>query len=149
MSKESPQPTEPFAFTEHEKLSDERIKTLLDDAQTTIHRVEVNSNSYGEFLFVTISRPEEGGRKLLTFFGCGYHEYRERWFTDEWAWYRANPFAKTLEQHVTRDEANELLEARRKEIAALALGTAQSRRGQLFEMLAEMTDEGAPRGAGM
>ena len=76
MSKEQAQPPEPFAFTDHEKLwdkiSNSRFRALLDDTQTMIHKAEVGANSYGEFLFVTVSRPEEGRRHVLTFYGYGY-----------------------------------------------------------------------------
>lgn len=145
MSKEQPQPSEPFIFTESEKLwdklSDSRFRTLLDDPQTTIHKAEVDSNDYGEFLFVTVSRSEEGRQQVLTFYGYGYHEYRERWYTEEWACYRTNPFPKTMEQRLTREEAEELLEARRIDIALYITVATQTKRGRFFEMLAELTDD--------
>lgn len=113
----------------------------MNDPQTTIHKAEVDSNNYGEFLFVTISRPEEERQQVLTFYAYGYHQYRERWYTEEWAWYRANPFPKTMEQHLTREEAEELLEARREEIAPNVMAATQTKRGQFFEMIAELTDD--------
>lgn len=144
MSKEQVQPSEPFEFTEREilwdKLSDSRFRVLLDDPQTTIHKVEVESNDYGEFLFITVNRPEERRQQVLTFYGYGFHEYRERWFTDEWAWYRANPFPKMMEQNLTSEEAEELLAARREEIAP-NLAATQTKRGRLFEIIADLTDD--------
>lgn len=44
---------------------------LLNVPPTTIHKVDVDSNNYGEFLFVTVSRPEEEGPQLLTFLDWG------------------------------------------------------------------------------
>jgi hypothetical protein len=49
---------------------------------TTIHAAELSSNSYGEFLLVTVSRPGEEKPTYLTLYGLGYHEYRERWSTE-------------------------------------------------------------------
>lgn len=69
-SKEQPQPPNPFGLTEHEKLwdqvSDERLRALIEDPATTIHKLDVDANNYGEFVFVTLSREEEGQRQLLT-----------------------------------------------------------------------------------
>ncbi|MBZ0304415.1 MAG: hypothetical protein K8J31_32060 [Anaerolineae bacterium] len=145
MSTENPQPAEPFAFTEREKLweriSDDRVRALLNDDQTTVHKVEVDNNSYGEFLFVTVSRSEEGRQQVLTLYGYGYHDYRERWYTHEWSWFRANPFPQTLEQRLTKEEAAELMRTRREEIAHYVEQNTQTARGKLFELLAELTDD--------
>ena len=145
MSKEQPPSPEAFVFSEPEKLwnrlGDARFQALLADAQTTIHQVEVSSNAYGQFLFVTVSCPEGDQKQLWTLFGLGYHEYRERWLTEEWSFYRANPFAETRAQRVSKAEAEGLLHARREEIAPYAVQETQTRRGKLFEMLAEMTDD--------
>jgi hypothetical protein len=61
---DQPAPQEPgdlFGFTKGEKLdwrvSQERFQSILEDEQTIIHRVEDSENKYGEFLFVTASRP--------------------------------------------------------------------------------------------
>jgi hypothetical protein len=49
MSKEQPQPPEPFAFNEREqlysKLNEQRFQALLADEQTTLHKVELSSNA--------------------------------------------------------------------------------------------------------
>ena len=151
MSKERPtaarQPTpgERFGFTRGEQLVDrvshERLLGFLAEEGTRVHRVEESSNAYGEFLFVTLSRPDQTRRITVTFFGLGYHEHRERWLLDEWFWYVANPFPETLEQELSPDEARQRLEERRTDIQAHAWQATQSRRGALFEMLADLTDD--------
>jgi hypothetical protein len=145
MSKEQLQPPEPFSFNEREKLwnrmSDSRFQRLLADEQTTIHRVQQDSNSFGEFLFVTVSRPEEGKQQYWTFYGYGFHEFRERWYTQEWAWFQDHPFAETKEQRVSREEAEELLQARREEIAPYVRDDTQTGQGRLYEMIADLTDD--------
>jgi hypothetical protein len=144
-SKEQPQPPNPFGLTENEQLwdqvSDERLRALIEDPATIIHKLDVDANNYGEFVFVTLSREADGQRHLLTFWGMGYHESRERWITKHWNWYRANPFPDTLKQQMLLEEAQELLEQRRTEIAPYLSDDTQTSRGKLFEMLADLTDE--------
>ena len=66
MRKERPQAQDEFEFTENEKLFDrishERFKEMIEDEATTVHKAEVSSNNYGEFLFVTTSRASQEGR---------------------------------------------------------------------------------------
>ncbi len=151
MSKEQPQPPDVFAFSEREKLfyrlSDARFQELLRDVRTTIHRVELSANDYGEFLFITVSLPKTasqpvGERKgVVTLYGLGLHEYRERWITDEWFWYEAFSRPEVVEQRMTKERVEARLRERREEIAPYVTGRAQSGRGKLFEMLAELTDD--------
>ena len=144
-NKEKPQPGDPFGFTEQEKLwdqiGDRRMRAILEEAGTTIHKIEVDSNSYGEFAFVTVSREVDGQRSMVTLWGLGYHEYRERWIADHWRWYQGNPFPTILAQQMTLEEAQEVLERRRQEIAPYLAEETQSQRGRLYELLADMTDE--------
>jgi len=151
MSKEQPQPPDVFEFTEREKLfyrvSDERFQELLGDERTTVHRVELSANDYGEFLFITVSLPKTanqpaGERKsVVTMFGLGLHEYRERWITREWFWYEAFSRPEVVEQRMTKEEVEEILRERREAIAPYVADKVQSGRGRLFAMLADLTDE--------
>ena len=147
MGKEQPQPPDPFGFTEREKLwdriSDTRFQALLTDPATTIHKIEIDANNYGEFTFVTLSREADGKRHLITAWGLGFHEYRERWIADHWHWYKANPFPETLKQRLRLEEVQELLTQRRAEIAPYLTAETQTGRGRLFELLAEMSDDDA------
>lgn len=144
-NKEIPQPSDPFEFSEHEKLwdriGDDRFRALIEDEGTTIHSLKVDANSYGEFAFVTASREVEGQRSFITFWGMGYHEHRERWIADQWRWYKAHPYPETLEQKVTLEEAQAILEQRRQEIAPYVTEETQTARARLYEMLADLTDE--------
>ncbi len=141
-----PGPGTEFGFTEREQLFDrvshDRLLGFLDDEATTVHRFEESTNSYGEFLFVTVSRPGKDRRILVTFWGAGYHEFRERWLIDEWYWHHANVFPDTLKQHISNEEAKALIQQRLEEIRPdAAQQVHQSARGRLFEMLADLTDE--------
>ena len=77
MSKEnSPISQEPFDFTEKERLFDRishrRFEAIIHDDQTVIHEITLDSNSVGEFLFVTVSHTRENKQHSMTFWGIGY-----------------------------------------------------------------------------
>jgi hypothetical protein len=138
-------PYETFGLTEKEHLywrvSQERFKNILEDGQTMIHKIMESNNNFGEFLFVTASRPGNKGRIAMTFYGLGYHEYRERWLTDEWFWYQAEFQTEMLEKPLEKTEAEKLIQQRRDQIAPEIPLHDQTERGQFFELLADLTDE--------
>lgn len=149
MRKERPeqQPQESFEFTEREKLFDrvshERFKEIIGHEKTAIHEMSVSSNDYGEFLFVRTSRPKQAEREHITFWGAGYHEFRERWITNEWFWYKSYSNPKTGEKEINKEQAEAILSQRIEEISPYVNDTSQSRSGQLFETLADLTDDDA------
>lgn len=136
---------EEFGFTERERLFDKvshaRFLEFLDDPKTKVHRIEESTNSYGEYLFVTVSRPGKGTRLFMTFYGLGYHEYRERWISDEWNWYQSVRGGELERENIPRQAAKQQIEERYREVKAYAQKDTQTRQGQLFEMLADLTDE--------
>ena len=140
-------PYEVFGITEQEcqdwRLSQARFEEILGDEKTAIHEIKLSSNEYGEFLFVTTSRPGDRARIGMTFYGLGYHEQRERWITDEWFWYQTELYPDRLKQNMGKDEAQELLKQRTEKIAPDIGKDAQTERGKRFEMLADLTDDDA------
>lgn len=142
-NKEVPQPGPDFDFDDRERLyyrvSHDRFRRIFEDDATAVHRVELSLNSYGEFLFITLSRGGEQNRKPVTFYGLGYHEYRERWIHQDWYWYHAHPTGAM--QTVDKEEARTLLDEREQEVGEYVGKDQQSRRAQLYEMLADLTDE--------
>ena len=138
-------PYEVFGLTEEEALcwrvTQERFEEIFNDDQTLIHAIKNSSNNFGEFLFITTSRPGDKSRIGMTFYGLGYHEYRERWITDEWFWYQANPFPNLKRQRLDKEEVSQLLQERVESITPDVRSDTQTERGKLFEMLADLTDE--------
>ena len=124
-----------------DRIGHGRFMTLLAEEATSVHRILESSNNYGEFLFVTLSRPGSRERLLVTFWGLGYHDYRERWLSDEWFWYFSNPLPREDTQVILKEDAQRLIEARLAYVQTHASHEAQSRRGQIFELLADLTDE--------
>jgi len=138
-------PAETFGLTEQERLWDrvshERLLQLLGDSKTQVHTLEESHNNYGEYLFVTLSRPGPTGRIFMTFYGLGYHEYRERWVYQEWYWYESVRGAGLEQQRVSQQDARWLIDARYRECEASAHHDTQTHRGRVFELLADFTDE--------
>lgn len=146
-SAQSPEtPRQPFVFSENEELfsrvSHARFLTFVSDERHIIHRAGVDSNSFGEFFFATVSMPEESStRAAYTFFGLGLHEYRDRYFTDEWHYYRSQHVSKDSQYALTVDDFMSLLSERQLEVAAELSRHNQSKRGKLFEQIADLTDD--------
>lgn len=135
-----------FAFSERErlydKISDARFLAILRDENTTAYTVNMDTNSFGEYLFVTLGRPTaDSPAVLVTFFGLGYHEQRERWITQEWSWYTPTPMKGKNDQPMPKDEAERIIQERRDEITPYITDTQPSKRAQLFALLADLTDE--------
>jgi hypothetical protein len=138
-------PYEQFGLTEREALywrvSDERFKEFLQDAGTRIHELLESNNAFGEFLFVTTSRPGDQERISITFYGLGYHDHRERWIKDEWYWYQSSRQPDVMNRQFPKEEVEEIIQRRRDMVLAEAQPDTQTERGRLFEMLADLTDE--------
>lgn len=151
MTKER-RPTAPegFPFTANEqylsRVSDVRFRALVFDPQTTIYTARIDGNNYGEFVFITVSRPNGNRKEVFTFWGGGYHERherRDRWIVGEWFYHRAHPFPATLKRRVSQGEVEALLSERQADIAPYAEKHEQSRRGEMFEDLAALADDDA------
>lgn len=138
-------PAEAFGLTYQERLLDRvshtRLLALLDDPATTVHRIEDSYNNYGEFCFITLSRPGQQGRIFITFYGSGYHEYRERWIADEWYHYPSTTSPDLARQSISHETAKQQVEERYRTVKGYAHQDTQTRRGQVFEMLADLVDE--------
>lgn len=148
---QQPRPTSPslqetFGFIERElrdyQLSHSRLLSLIDDPRTTIHTLTIDYNNYGEWLFLTLSRPTGKERQLVTFYGLGFHEHRECWYTNQWFWYRANSFPETLRKTVSKVETRRQIEARLAEVSRYAQEAPEpSSHAALFALIADLTDE--------
>ena len=114
---------------------------MLQDPQTQIHAVRESGNAYGEFLFVTVSRENNGQKLIMTFYGLGFHEYRDRWFMNEWHWYQTYANSESCKGNISKDDAVKQVEARKDEILPYAEKATQSEAGYLFEMIADLTDD--------
>jgi hypothetical protein len=141
----TPPENEPYGFTEREKIFDrishKRLLAIVTDPQTTILKAEVSSNTFGEFLFVSTKRETPKQPLHITFWGLGFHDYRERWIHDEWYWYEDYPSYQASPPKLTHEAALALINERHAEIASEVGGATQSARGRLYEMLADLTDE--------
>ncbi|MCB2160482.1 hypothetical protein KQH40_00180 [bacterium] len=140
-------PYEKFGITDNEvslwRISDDRLKEILANPNTVFHNFEINQNNYGEFLFLTASRGVGQDRICMTFWGLGYHEYRERWIHKEWFWHQTPTDFVDPSKKLSQEDSQKLLDGRREEITHHLDSHEQSEQGKLFEALADMTDDDA------
>lgn len=134
-----------FTFTEREQLYDRisytRFMALIAQPDVDIHEVGESTNSIGEYLFVTVSCRIAHPKQLYTFWGLGYHEQRERWIADTWQWYESEQNAEKFPM-LSKTEALAQISEREAFVRANATPSQpQSRRAQLYELIADLTDE--------
>lgn len=134
-----------FGLSESEQLfsrvSKERFLEFLKDEKTAIHEVLDSENNYGNFLFVTVSKPGSSERVGITFYGLGYHEYRERLIEDEWFWFKTDLSPERLKKQIKKEEVEEILKQRTNDIHSEYGNEHQSQVGAMFDWLADLTDE--------
>ena len=143
-----------FAFSESEWLSDQithaRFLRLLHDPDTRVLAVKESTNSYGEFLFVTVAvsvpritsaMPECVSRFGLTFWGLGFHDARECYLIDLWRWHEAQLVDETAPA-LSKATCLKQIESRRVQCEAdAATLPAPSSRAAVFSFFAELGDE--------
>ena len=140
-------PYEVFGITEKEvirwRVSTTRLKEILANQNTTTHNIKLSTNTFGEFLLLTTSRGTGPQRICMTFYGLGYHQYRERWISKEWFWYQSQESAVDIHAELSREEVKEKLEQRLAEITPHFSEDTQTELGKMFEQLADLTDDDA------
>lgn len=144
--RESQPPDGQFEFTRDEtlfnQLGHERFITLLNATETTILQATLSTNLYGEFLFITLRYAHQNEpERSITFYGLGFHDQRERWITDTWAWYDAHARPDRALPSVAKADVLRWIDERQRELQAAARTSTQSNRSRFFEMLADLTDE--------
>lgn len=55
---------------------------LIADKDVVVSRCSTSCNLFGEFLFVGLRYDKTN--ECRTYYGAGYHEYREKYMVDEW-----------------------------------------------------------------
>jgi hypothetical protein len=140
-------PYEVFDITEAEvarwRVTDEKLKEILAKPNTTIHTTKLSTNTFGEFLFLTASRDVGQQRTCMTFYGLGYHQYRECWISDDWFWYQLPESLVDIPTKISNEEVIEQLGRRLAEISPNLGEDTQTERGRLFEHLADIFDDDA------
>lgn len=138
---------EVFEFSENERLfgrvSMVRFWEIVGSDRTRVHNAEVSNNNYGVFLFVTTSRRKGEDPTLVTFWGLGWHDFRERWLYDTWFYHRSDPLGGILQLGLSKAELRQVIQERIQEIEPYIHENTQSRRGRLFEEIANLSDDDA------
>ena len=114
------------------EVTHERFVQLLN--RNDCYNMNVSSNSYGEFMFVTIDIDNDP----ITFYGLGYHEVRQRPVINEWFFYKSY---MTFDKIVITSLALEQVMRRKKELEAQYEKFVQSEIGIFTEEIARLTDD--------
>jgi hypothetical protein len=116
-----------------------RIMGWLGDYETTVNQISRDSNTYGEFLFITLTRFEGLRQETITFWGMGYHDRRGVWKCEDWSFYEsghANKAVWSRQQAITEIEQSE-----RWVLEAKARQRPRTAEQGLFAMLADLGDD--------
>jgi len=140
-------PYEVFDISEAEvarwRVTDEKLGEILTNPNTTTHTIKMSTNTFGEFMFITASRGTGQHRICMTFYGLGYHEYRERWINREWFWYQSQESSVEIQNKIPGEEISQKIDQRLAEISPNISKNTQTDLGRMFEALADMTDDDA------
>ena len=140
-------PYEVFDINEDEltrwRISGEKLTKILANTNTTINSLEISENTYGEFLFLTASRGRGDHRICMSFYGLGYHQFRERWLHDEWFWRQTPNDFVPAHISIAKDEATTQITERLADISPHLEKDTQTEIGKTFEALADLADEDA------
>ena len=114
----------------------ELIELVRNPDNVVCRCIEAN-NSYGRFLFVDIHNDETD--ECTSYYGAGYHEYRERYLIDEWAQFRSqdNETLRIAKDAVV-NRINECVKVARKGQYGRP---PQSENAELFEELVGVIDD--------
>ena len=151
-------------LTEEEASRDyitwERLIELIDREDAVVSSLSRDRNSYGEFTFVKLTfmpvprgeiygpncaRPLDPEWRTIGFYGLGYHEHRDVWYTERWhiSTMSHMRFDEVQVNWLRKEPTIEKLYAELERIEPLAKGHKPDRRGQVFAMLADLTDDDA------
>jgi hypothetical protein len=111
---------------------------IIKDVDTVVRCVERTTNTYGEFLFVTLFSISK--QRTATFYGCGYHHYYERSVTNKWIGYEIDNkyYTDVINKSIAIPKICEEIEDIKFSYKSIE---EQSERGWLFEELSEVSDE--------
>jgi hypothetical protein len=124
------------------RVSHERFMTVVTMRDVNVHKIQMASNSYGEFLFVTLDRPKLALQQPLTFFGLGYHEYRERWISNVWQFHECYLGSRKL-PIIPKAEAIAHISEQEAYVKANLPTEKRSDNAKIYELLSSMSDEDA------
>ena len=77
----------------------------------------------------------------MSFYGLGYHKYRERWIKDEWFWEQFPLKQVALQENLSNEDIAEHLGERVAEISPFFDEVRQTDLGRMFDCLADTTDD--------
>jgi len=68
-------------------VSNQRLLELCQDSHTVIRDIHQGSNEFGDFLFISLNKPDLHPQKAFAFYSQGFHFGKSDWLTDTWWFY--------------------------------------------------------------
>lgn len=135
-----------FGLTEREKLWDKvshkRFVEILNQDDIEVTGINEDYNDYGEFMFVSLtnfSSIRYGAPETIVFYGLGYHENADKYLVDTWEFYDSS--SDKNPRKMNKSSAISKINSRKREIEQEAKDYKQGERGQMFDLLSEMSDD--------
>lgn len=129
---------------EYDKINTARMLEFIN--VYPVMDCEVDSNNYGEFLFISCAvdmwtNAGEHYIEMIQFWGYGYHYDRDVMYTD-WRMNFGNGFLLKNKSAIPLDDVLAMIESRRVELG-ITNHAPEGKSGNTFEMLADLSDDDA------
>ena len=121
-------------FNENEKLYDRvtHIKLLDLIKHHKVISCNIDSNSFGEFLFIELLIQNSS----ITFYSLGYHDLRDEYLLNHWHFYTGNSYNSS--KHLNKKNVLKLINDRFAKISNLNFNHKRSKRGYQFSEIADI-----------
>jgi hypothetical protein len=135
--------------TEDEKLfykvKFNKLLQIIDEPDVLVLEYSRSTNSYGNFLFIKLYDKKEN--EIITYYGLGIHEFRNRYIVDDFTYYSTSNVIRS-------DEKEQIVHPKDKEALKKLLVSEHERYSKLskahklvpdkeFEALADVSDDDA------
>lgn len=128
-------------FTEKEKLWDrvsfKKLVELIRKKDIQVFEVAIDRNSWGKFLFITLADIHRSSK--YTFYSLGYHEYREKYYTDEWHCYPQHRNGNEIP--LDKLKVVRVIRNRFEKIKKLVKEERRTSHGAMFDLIADNSDD--------
>ena len=115
----------------YERVTTERLIEIVQNADD--QTCEIDSNSFGEFLFVDVKY----GSNFYTFYGAGYHEYKGKYYINEW-----HVYISSVQDSLTMDKEEVVDEILKREEEIRQMPRSERTENQaLFDLLSDVADD--------
>ncbi len=122
-----------------ENISYKRLKEIIKMPNVRVVNYSIDTNSFGTFKFITIDYNNSKDR--ITFYGLGFHEYKDSYVHSIFKFYTSYKHSDDIEKILNKSDILQNLEEEYELLKEDVISHKQSREGEEFQLIAEMTDD--------